>query len=219
MSSALITTGMTIPDILLQLLPGLGQTLLLTFASLALSLPGGLLYVLLAQSRFAILARGWLELFRTIPLLVWLFLLFFGLPLWTGLDLGGIGSAVLVFVLWGSSEAGEVFRGAWRSIPTAQLEAGISLGLNTRQRWRYLILPWLLRLSLPPLMNVATRLIKTSSLTVLIGVTELTKAGQQIIEREDNALLVYGLLLLGYFAICFPLSLAARRLEQRWSVA
>ncbi len=210
---------MSITDILLQLLPGLGQTLLLTGLSLLLSLPGGFLYVLLAQSKLSVLARFWLELFRTIPLLVWLFLLFFGLPLWTGVDVGGLGSALLVFVLWGSTEAGEVFRGAWRAIPTAQVEAGVSLGLNSRQRWRFLLGPLLLRLSLPPLMNVATRLVKTSSLTVLIGVTELTKAGQQIIEREDNALLVYGLLLLGYFAICFPLSLAARRLEQRWSLA
>lgn len=210
---------MSIADILLQLLPGLGQTLLLTGLSLLLSLPGGFFYVLLAQSKFSVLARFWLELFRVIPLLVWLFLLFFGLPLWTGVDVGGLGSALLVFVLWGSTEVGEVFRGAWRAIPTAQVEAGVSLGLNSRQRWRYLLGPLLLRLSLPPLMNVATRLVKTSSLTVLIGVTELTKAGQQIIEREDNALLVYGLLLLGYFAICFPLSLAARRLEQRWSLA
>ncbi len=210
---------MSITDILLQLLPGLGQTLLLTGLSLLLSLPGGFLYVLLAQSKLSVLARFWLELFRTIPLLVWLFLLFFGLPLWTGVDVGGLGSALLVFVLWGSTEAGEVFRGAWRAIPVAQIEAGVSLGLNSRQRWRFLLGPLLLRLSLPPLMNVATRLVKTSSLTVLIGVTELTKAGQQIIEREDNALLVYGLLLLGYFAICFPLSLAARRLEQRWSLA
>ncbi len=219
MEATALSTTMTLSDILLQLLPGLGQTLLLTLVSLALSLPGGLLYVLLSQSRFNLFARAWLELFRTIPLLVWLFLLFFGLPLWMGVDIGGVGSAILVFVLWGSSEAGEVFRGAWRALPAAQLEAAISLGLNAQQRWRFVILPLLLRLSLPPLMNVATRLIKTSSLTMLIGVTELTKAGQQIIEREDNALLIYGLLLLGYFAICFPLSLAARRLEQRWSLA
>ncbi len=209
---------MTFTEILWQLLPGLWQTVSLTGLSLLLSLPGGVAYVLLSQSRFSWLARLWLELFRTIPLLVWLFLLFFGLPLWTGLDIGGVGSAVLVFVLWGSTEAGEVFRGAWRALPPAQLEAAVSLGLTARQRWRYLLLPLLLRLSLPPLMNVATRLIKTSSLTVLIGVTELTKAGQQIIEREDNALLIYGLLLLGYFAICFPLSLAARQLERRWSL-
>lgn len=209
---------MTLAEILWQLLPGLSQTISLTGLSLMLSLPGGVAYVLLSQSRFCWLARLWLELFRTIPLLVWLFLLFFGLPLWIGLDIGGVGSAVLVFVLWGSTEAGEVFRGAWRALPPAQLEAAVSLGLTARQRWRYLLLPLLLRLSLPPLMNVATRLIKTSSLTVLIGVTELTKAGQQIIEREDNALLIYGLLLLGYFAICFPLSLAARQLERRWSL-
>lgn len=202
-----------------QLWPGLINTLWIAFASLLLSLVGGVLYALACQSRFIVLRwlmRLWLESMRAIPLLVWLFLVFFGLPLWAGIDFSGTTAAIVVFSLWGSTEAGEVLRGGLRAFPKAQWEAAMCLGLSERQSYRYVVIPLLLRQTLPPLVNVATRLIKTTSLTILISVVELTKAGQQIIERDDNALFIYSLLFVVYFLICYPLSYCSAKLEQRW---
>jgi len=206
--------------LVVQLWPGLLNTLGIAAWSLLLSLLLGLGYAMMSLSKVRALhwlLRLWLEAMRSIPLLVWLFLWFFALPLWTGVDLGGFWSAVLVFSLWGATEVGEVLRGSLLSLPKAQWEAGASLGLSLRQQYRYVILPQLVRRTLPPLMNVATRLIKTTSLTFLIGVVELTKAGQQIIERDGNGLLIYGLLFILYFSLCYPLSYWSRQLEQRWS--
>jgi polar amino acid transport system permease protein len=206
--------------LLVQLWPGLVNTLGIAVWSLALSLVLGLAYAVLSFSEVRLvrwLLQFWLEAMRAVPLLVWLFLWFFALPLWTGVDLGGFWSAVLVFSLWGATEVGEVIRGALLSLPKAQWEAGASLGLSWSQQYRYVILPQLVRRTLPPLINVATRLIKTTSLTFLIGVVELTKAGQQIIERDGNALLIYGLLFILYFSLCYPLSYWSGQLEKRWS--
>ncbi len=165
--------------LVVQLWPGLVNTLGIAAWSLLLSLLLGLGYAMMSLSKVRVLhwlLRLWLEAMRSIPLLVWLFLWFFALPLWTGVDLGGFWSAVLVFSLWGATEVGEVLRGSLLSLPKAQWEAGASLGLSLRQQYRYVILPQLVRRTLPPLMNVATRLIKTTSLTFLIGVVELSQS-------------------------------------------
>ncbi|MDX3772757.1 amino acid ABC transporter permease [Chromatiaceae bacterium AAb-1] len=206
-------------SVITLLWPGLLNTLWIAAMSLILSLAGGVLYAVASRSRFALLRlamRLWLEAMRAIPLLVWLFLVFFGLPLWAGIDFSGSTAAILVFGLWGSTEAGEVFRGALRAFPEAQWEAAACLGLSERQIYRHVVIPLLIRQTVPPLMNVATRLIKTTSLTILISVVELTKAGQQIIERDDNALFIYGLLFILYFLICYPLSYCSGILERRW---
>lgn len=203
----------------IQLWPGLQNTVGIALFSLLFSLLAGMGYAVASQQQnkwLHILLAGWLEAMRAIPLLVWLFLCFFGLPLLTGIDLGGFWCAVLVFTLWGATEVGEVLRGALRSLPRAQWEAASSLGLSIRQQYQYVIVPQLVKRSVPPLMNVATRLIKTTSLTLLIGVVDLTKAGQQIIERDGNALTIYGLLFLLYFALCYPLSYWAGKLEHHW---
>lgn len=203
----------------IQLWPGLQNTVGIALFSLLFSLLAGIGYAVACQQQkpwLNLLLTGWLEAMRAIPLLVWLFLWFFALPLLTGIDLGGFWCAIVVFTLWGATEVGEVLRGALRSLPRAQWEAGMSLGLSARQQYQYVILPQLVKRSVPPLMNVATRLIKTTSLTLLIGVVDLTKAGQQIIERDGNALAIYGLLFLLYFALCYPLSYWAGKLEQHW---
>jgi len=93
----------------------------------------------------------------------------------------------------------------------------LAIGLSTQQLYRYILLPQALRRLIPPTMNVYTRLIKTTSLSVLIGVTEVIKSGQQIIERTHESLLIYSALFVLYFLLCFPLSLLARQLESRWS--
>ncbi|MBA1194085.1 amino acid ABC transporter permease [Pseudomonas entomophila] len=203
-----------------QLLTGAGRTLGISAWAIAISSLGGFLYGILrnlGKPWLDYVLRVYLELFRAIPVLVWLYLFFFGLPIFLGVSIPAFWCAVLVLSLWGASEVGEVVRGALRSIPRGQREAGLAIGLSTAQLYGWVLLPQALKRLTPPVINVYTRLIKTSSLAVLIGVVDITKVGQQIIERTYESVLIYGVLFLFFFFVCYPLSAASRVLERRWS--
>ncbi|MBL0500116.1 amino acid ABC transporter permease [Aeromonas caviae] len=201
---------------------GAGQTLAISLLAILFATLGGVGYGVLAQQGGR-LTRGalrvYLELFRVVPVLVWLYLFFFGLPIFFGLDIPAFWCAVLVLALWGASEVGEVVRGGLKSLARGQQEAGLALGLSRWQLYRHVLLPQALQRLTPPTINIHTRIIKTSSLAVLIGVVEVIKVGQQIIERTYGSLLIYGLLFLFFFLVCYPLSLVSRRLEQQWGNA
>jgi len=205
-----------------QLGKGAAQTLSISLLGIVISTLGGVLYGVLRTLKVkwldAIL-RVYVELFRAIPVLVWLYLLFFGLPIFFGLSIPSFWCAVLVLSLWGTTEVGEVVRGALHSLPRGQREAGLSIGLDGPQLYGYVLLPQALRRMTPPTINVYTRIIKTSSLAVLIGVVDVIKVGQQIIERTYESVLIYGALFLFFFFICYPLSAASRVLERRWTHA
>lgn len=201
---------------------GAGQTLAISLLAILLSTLGGVGYGVLAQQGGRLtrgVLRVYLELFRVVPVLVWLYLFFFGLPIFFGLDIPAFWCAVLVLALWGASEVGEVVRGGLNSLARGQQEAGLALGLSRWQLYRHVLLPQALQRLTPPTINIYTRIIKTSSLAVLIGVVEVIKVGQQIIERTYGSLLIYGLLFLFFFLVCYPLSLVSRRLEQQWGNA
>lgn len=205
-----------------QLARGAGQTLAIALWAILLSTFGGIFYGVVANTggRWARrLLRLYLEVFRAIPLLVWLYLFFFGLPLLIGHNVSAFSCTVAVLALYGASEVGEVVRGGLQSLPKAQREAGLALGLSTFQLYRLVLLPQALKRITPPTINVYTRLIKGSSLAVLIGVIEVIKVGQQIIERTGEALVLYAYLFLFFFVVCYPLSLVSRQLERRWSHA
>lgn len=211
-------------ELLLVSLPQLGkgaaQTLAISGLGIVFSTFGGVLYGVLANLNLRslnLLLRVYLELFRAIPVLVWLYLLFFGLPIFFALSIPSFWCAVLVLSLWGASEVGEVVRGALRSLPRGQREAGLSIGLGAWQLYGYVLLPQALKRMTPPTINIYTRIIKTSSLAVLIGVVDVIKVGQQIIERTYESVLIYGALFLFFFFICYPLSAASRALERRWT--
>ncbi|MCQ4055381.1 amino acid ABC transporter permease [Aeromonas sp. SG16] len=215
-----------ISEQLTQALPllavGAGQTLAISLLAILFATLGGVAYGVLAQQggrSVRGLLRLYLELFRVVPVLVWLYLFFFGLPIFFGLDIPAFWCAVLVLALWGASEVGEVVRGGLNSLARGQQEVGLALGLSTWQLYRHVLLPQALQRLTPPTINIYTRIIKTSSLAVLIGVVEVIKVGQQIIERTYGSLLIYGLLFLFFFLVCYPLSLASRRLEQQWGNA
>ncbi|MBD8498156.1 amino acid ABC transporter permease [Paenibacillus arenosi] len=200
-----------------QLVKGLIQTLMIACYSIIFSTIGGIVFGALQTIRLLwlnLLTRFYLELFRSIPILVWLFFVYFGLPLFFNVHLSSFACAVLVLSLWGITEIGEVARGAFQSIARGQSDAGRSIGLRTIQLYRYILFPQALRRMIPPSINVYTRIIKTTSLTVLIGVTEVVKAGQQIIERTGEAILIYGCLFFFYFLLCYPLSVLSRKLEK-----
>lgn len=201
---------------------GAGQTLAISLLAILFATLGGVGYGVLAQQGGRLtrgVLRVYLELFRVVPVLVWLYLFFFGLPIFFGLDIPAFWCAVLVLALWGASEVGEVVRGGLGSLARGQQEAGLALGLSRWQLYRHVLLPQALQRLTPPTINIYTRIIKTSSLAVLIGVVEVIKVGQQIIERTYGSLLIYGLLFLFFFLVCYPLSLTSRRLEQQWGNA
>ena len=208
-----------------RLLGGLGVTLGLSLVSVALSVALGLVVgVLMTRKNPVIraLMRLWLETVRIVPQLVLLFLVYFGMAKAFNLQMSGETAAVIVFTFWGAGEMGDLVRGAITSIPRHQRESGAALGLTQGQVWRFVLLPQAARRLVPQAINLATRMIKTTSLVMLIGLVEVLKVGSQIIDaaRYDapqGAVWVYGAVFLLYFLACWPISLLARHLEKRWA--
>ncbi|MBR2822258.1 MAG: amino acid ABC transporter permease [Clostridia bacterium] len=205
-----------------RLLLGLWVTLRIALITIGISLALGLLFGLLMtrKNRFVRgFCRAWLEIVRFMPQLVLLYLAYFGFSRLFGWNLEGELSAVLVFSFWGIAEMGDLFRGALTSIPTHQRESAAALGLTKRQINRYVLLPQTVRRLLPQVINLATRMIKTTALVKMINVTEVLKVGQQIIGqhyREPSvAFWIYATVLLLYFMICWPISLLAAWMEKR----
>lgn len=168
------------------------------------------------------ICRIYLELFRIIPILVWLFIMYFGVTTALNIDLSGETVSVIVFTLWGAAEMGDIVRGALESLPKHQIESGKAIGLSFWGLYRYILIPQAVRRMLPGAINLATRMVKTTSLVVLIGVIDVIKVGQQIIEYSrievpTASFWVYGFVFILYFAICYPLSKISRKLENKWN--
>ncbi len=206
-----------------RLLLGLWVTLRIALITIGISIVLGLLFgiVMMSRSRAArSVCRVWLEIVRFMPQLVLLYLVYFGFARLFGWNLDGEASAVLVFSFWGTAEMGDLFRGALTSIPRHQRESAAALGLTRAQINRYILLPQTVRRLLPQVINLSTRIIKTTALVKMINVTEVLKVGQQIIGqfyREPSAAFwVYAAVFLLYFLICWPISLLAGSLERRY---
>jgi len=168
------------------------------------------------------ICRIYLELFRIIPILVWLFIMYFGVTTALNIDLSGETVSFIVFTLWGAAEMGDIVRGALESLPKHQIESGKAIGLSFWGLYRYILIPQAVRRMLPGAINLATRMVKTTSLVVLIGVIDVIKVGQQIIEYSRTevptaSFWVYGFVFILYFVICYPLSKISRKLENKWN--
>ena len=158
---------------MVRLLGGLGVALKISAVSVLLSLPLGILLGVLMTFKNPILKailRVYLEFIRIMPQMVLLFLVFFGTTRALGWDLSGEVSAIIVFSLWGTAEMGALVRGALISIPRHQYESAEALGLSKVQTYYYIIIPQTLRRLLPLSINLITRMIKTTSLILMIGV-------------------------------------------------
>ncbi len=209
---------------LLRLLGGLWITVKISLLSAAVSMLLGLalgMVMTLKNPAIKFITRIYLEFIRIMPQLVLLFLVYFGAAKTFGVHISGEVSAVIVFVLWGTAEMGDLVRGALISIPKHQYESSAALGLSQFQIYRYIIIPQTLRRLLPLAINLVTRMIKTTSLIVLIGVVEVLKVGQQIIEANrytapSAALWIYAAIFFFYFLVCYPISRLAGMLEKRW---
>ena len=169
-------------------------------------------------SALRILARGYIELFQGTPLLMQLFLVFFGIAL-LGVDVSAWMAAAVALTLFTSAYLAEIWRGCVESVTKGQWEASASLALNRVEQLRYVILPQALRIAVAPTVGFSVQVVKGTAVTSIIGFTELTKTGSMIANATFEPFLVYGLIALGYFLLCFPLSMGARYLERRLHVA
>jgi polar amino acid transport system permease protein len=164
------------------------------------------------------LATGYIQVFQGTPLLMQLFLVFFGANAF-GLGLSAWTAAAIALTLNASAFLGEIWRGSIQAVPSGQWEAGISLGLHYGRLMRLVILPQALKIAVAPTVGFLVQLIKGTSLAAIIGFTEVTRAGQIINNATFRPFLVFSLVAALYFALCWPLSLAAAWLERRMAAA
>ena len=209
---------------LTRLLAGLGVALKISLIAVAVSIPLGILLGALMAGRnpfVKVILRVYLETIRILPQMVLLFLVFFGTTRAFGWNLSGELASIIVFTLWGTAEMSDLVRGALISIPVHQYESGEVLGLSRWQTYLYIVIPQAVRRLIPLSINLITRMIKTTSLILMIGVVEVLKVAQQIVEANrtaspNAAFGVYLTVLLLYFLACWPISLLARYLERKW---
>lgn len=208
----------------LRLLEGLWVTLRISLIAVLLSIPLGILFGMFMTLKNPVsrtVSRVYLEFIRIMPQLVLLFIAYFGVTRAFGWNLSADVSAIIVFVLWGTAEMGDLVRGALISIPKHQYDSALALGMTKAQTFIYVVVPQTMRRLIPLTINLTTRMIKTTSLVVLIGMTEVLKVGKQIIDANrfqypTAALWVYGVIFLLYFLACWPISILAKKLEKRW---
>ncbi|MGL2615960.1 amino acid ABC transporter permease [Helicobacter pylori] len=211
-------------DNLKRLLEGFETTLLIALSSAIISIVVGILLgsLMAFGSQIVVLAcRVYLESIRIIPLLAWLFIVYFGLASWFDLHISAVLASIIVFSLWGGAEMMDLTRGVLTSVSKHQIESALALGLDSKKVIFNIIFPQSFLSLLPSSLNLFTRMIKTTALVSLIGAIDLLKVGQQIIElnllRMPNAsFVVYGVILMFYFSLCYSLSLYSSHLEKKF---
>ena len=175
----------------------------------------GLLLLRFAQLRGTSTAITWyVQIFQGTPLLMQLFLVYFGLAL-LGLDTSPLVSAAVCLTLYASAYLTEIWRGCVDAVPRAQWEASASLALDYGQQMRHVILPQAARVAIAPTVGFMVQIVKGTALASVIGFVELTKAGQMISNATYEPFLAYSFVGLLYFALCYPLSQWSQRLERR----
>lgn len=206
---------------LLFLLGGLRWTVALSAMGVALGAVAGLAIALARTSSSAALRRataGYIALFQGTPLLMQLFVVYYGLAL-AGWKLEAWLSVAIGFTLHASAYLGEIWRGSIEAVPRGQTEAAKALGIRYATRMRHVVLPQALRISLPATIGFGVQLIKGTSLAAIVGFTELTRSGSIVANQNFKPLLVYAVIGALYFAVCWPLSIWGSRIEHRLSTA
>lgn len=207
----------TLWDIIRHLLLGAAWTVGLSLIAFTL---GGVVGLCILFARISprpllpTLAKGYIEFFQDTPLLMQLFLIFFGIGM-LGVDISPLFTAALGLTLFTSAYLAEIWRGCVESIASGQWEAGESLAMSRWQQMRFVILPQTMRIAIPPTVGFSVQVVKGTAVTSIIGFMEITKTGSMISNATFKPLLVYGLVAVGYFIICYPLSALARHVERR----
>lgn len=198
----------------IALISMIGSIILGVFLGIALTTKNRIIHVITIL---------YVEILRLTPQLVLLFVVFFGVAKTLEINIGGETAAIIVFTLWGTAEMGDLVRGALQSIPANQKQSALALGMSSMQTMRYVTLPLAFRQLIPLTVNLTTRMIKTTSLISMIGVIEILKMAQVIIDRgrfdyPDAALWIYGAVFFLYFIACYAISLFAAYLERKLSL-
>ncbi|MGV1869402.1 amino acid ABC transporter permease [Agrobacterium rosae] len=208
-------------DILRNLLLSARWTVLLSLVSFLGGAAVGLLLLFMRISRkksLRVFSKYYVELFQGTPLLMQLFIAFFGLGL-VGIDVPAWLAAGLTLILWAAAFLTEIWRGCVEAVSKGQWEAAASLGMGRLQQMRYVILPQAMRVAVPPTVGFAVQVIKGTAVTSIIGFVELSKAGTIVTNATFQPFTVYGLVALIYFALCWPLSKSSQILERKLNVA
>ena len=207
---------MTTPE-LLFLLHGFRWTIALAALAFACGIPAGLGIALARNSESPLLqkpASAYIGLFQGTPLLMQLFVVYYGLAL-AGIKLDAWAAVAIGFMLHASAYLGEIWRGSIAAIAHGQTEAANALGLHYRARMQKVILPQAIRISLPATIGFLVQLIKGTSLAALVGFIELTQSGKIIANQIFKPLLVFAIVGALYFILCWPLSVVGTHLERR----
>lgn len=178
---------------------------------------GGLIIALSRTSHNGVarwVSGAFIQVFQGTPLLLQLFLVFFGAPV-LGLDINPWVAAGVALILNSSAFLGEIWRGCIQAIPSGQWEAAQALSLSYVARMRYVILPQAARIALAPTVGYMVQIIKGTSLAAIIGFAEITRAGQIINNATFQPLIVFSVVAAIYFVLCWPLSLLAARMERQ----
>jgi len=213
-------TGLTNAQ-LLFMLRGFGWTIALSLLAFA---GGGMLGFALALARVyaprpvRATAVLYIKLIQGTPLLILLFLTYFGLPA-MGLVVDPLVAVALGLSTYASAYLGEIWRGSLEAVPRAQEEAAACLALSWRQRMVHVILPQAVKIATPPTVGFMVQIVKNTSLASAIGIIELVRAGQMINNATFRPFIVFVLIAALYFALCYPLSAWSRRLEGKFDVA
>ncbi|MCQ2524308.1 MAG: amino acid ABC transporter permease [Lachnospiraceae bacterium] len=208
----------------IRLLLGVWVAVRISLISIVLSIILGMILGILMSLKNPVInavSKVYLEIVRIMPQMVLLFVVYFGATKALGLNLSAETSAVIVFTFWGTAEMADLVRSSLISIPSIQYESSFSLGLSKVQTYIYVIVPQTMRRLIPLSINLITRMIKTTSLVMMIGIVEVLKVGQQIIEANrkaspNAAFGVYATVFILYFMVCWPISSLSKYLEKRW---
>lgn len=194
-----------------------------TFWTVILSLMafggGGLMGFLIALGRIApvravrVVAAAWVQLIQGTPLLIIMFMVYFGLPQ-LGLSISPLLAAGVSLTIYASAYLGEIWRGCIQAVPRAQWEAAECLALSGVQRMFKVILPQAIKLATPPTVGFSVQIIKNTSLASVVGFVELARAGQLINNSIFEPFIIYLIVATLYFCLCFPVSVLSRRLER-----
>ena len=202
----------------LYVLHGLGWTLVLSAIAMSTGGIGGLIIVLARLSRVRLprlLASGYILLLQGTPVLMQLFLAFYGLAVLSGVQMDPWPAVIVAFTLYAAAFLGEIWHAAADAVPRSQWEAARALGLHHAVILLRIIAPQAVRLAIPPTVGFLVQLVKSTAVASIIGFVELTRAGQLMVNVTFRPMEIFPLVALMYFAVCWPISLLASWLERR----